>query len=144
VPYVFSDPHKIDKKIDVKKLQFGSRLDDSEVKAPDYYAVKQIIDPVNMVLNNGLKIRLLGIKEKSHSNKQAMQYLQEKLRGQQVFLSFDATKYDEADTLLCYLYLRNKTFINMHLLKEGLVDFDNSIQFKYEKKFREVIDARMA
>lgn len=32
VPYVFSDPHKIDKKIDVKKLQFGSRLDDSEVK----------------------------------------------------------------------------------------------------------------
>lgn len=34
VPYVFSDPHKIDKKIDVKKLQFGSRLDDSEVKVP--------------------------------------------------------------------------------------------------------------
>ncbi|MGI6198265.1 MAG: hypothetical protein ACOYIS_03940 [Candidatus Cloacimonadaceae bacterium] len=33
VPYVFSDPRKIDKKIDVKKLQFGSRLDDSEVKA---------------------------------------------------------------------------------------------------------------
>ena len=35
VPYVFSDPHKIDKKIDVKKLQFGSRLDDSEVKGRD-------------------------------------------------------------------------------------------------------------
>ncbi len=33
MPYVFSDPRKIDKKIDVKKLQFGSRLDDSEVKA---------------------------------------------------------------------------------------------------------------
>jgi DNA modification methylase len=27
LPYIFSDPHKLDKKIDIKKLQFGSKID---------------------------------------------------------------------------------------------------------------------
>ena len=27
LPYIFKDPHTLDKKIDVKKLQFGSKID---------------------------------------------------------------------------------------------------------------------
>ncbi len=138
VPYVFSDPHQLDKKIDVKKMHFGSRIDDSEANTRDYLRVQQIVDPVKMILSNGIKIRLLGIKEKDSLNGQTIQYLHEKLMGQQVYLSFDTIKHDEENSLLCYLYLRNKTFINIHLLKEGLVDIDNSIQFKYEKKFKEI------
>jgi site-specific DNA-methyltransferase (adenine-specific) len=33
LPYIFKDPHKLDKKIDPKKLQFGSRIDENIVNA---------------------------------------------------------------------------------------------------------------
>ena len=41
-------------------------------------------------------------------------------------------------TLICYLYLQNKTFINSHLIKSGLVDVDNDLEYKYKTKFLEL------
>ncbi len=144
MPYTFSDPHKVNKKIDPKKLNFGSVIDNQMVQKPEYYNVKEIINPSLILLSNGLQIRLLGIKEKPSRKESAVEFLQIKLRGQQVFLRFDTTKYDTDNILLCYLYLKNKTFINMHLLKEDLADLDESYQFQYKSKFREVISERMA
>ena len=137
--YTFSDPHKIDKIIDVKRIQYGSRNEDKEVEQIEYYGVKSIINPVLLTLNNGLKIRLLGIKEKPELSDKAMSYLNEKLKGQQVFLRFDHDKYDENNNLLCYMYLKNKTFINMHLLKNRLVDLDEKHSFQYAQKFKEAL-----
>ncbi|MDP3017205.1 MAG: thermonuclease family protein, partial [Deltaproteobacteria bacterium] len=37
--------------------------------------------------------------------------------------------------LLCYIYLKNKTFLNAHLIKEGFAEVDCSIDFKYKDKF---------
>jgi site-specific DNA-methyltransferase (adenine-specific) len=50
-------------------------------------------------------------------------------------LKFDKKKYDEKNNLLCYLYLRNKTFLNAHLIKNGLVDVDTFFGYKYKTKF---------
>jgi site-specific DNA-methyltransferase (adenine-specific) len=50
-------------------------------------------------------------------------------------MKFDNQKYDEGNNLLCYLYLKNKTFINAHIIKEGLVDVDSLTDFKYKNKF---------
>ena len=144
MPYKFCDPHKVNKKLDVKKLNFGSKIDSKTVEQPEYFNVKEVINPSLMLLNNGLQIRLLGIKDKPSRHDNAVEFLRLKLRGQQVFLRFDSTKYDADNILLCYLYLKNKTFINMHLLKEGLADLDESYQFQYKTKFREVISERMA
>ncbi|QSZ27437.1 hypothetical protein ACETAC_00420 [Aceticella autotrophica] len=41
-------------------------------------------------------------------------------------IKFDTVKYDKDNNLLCYLYLKNKTFINGHLIKSNLVDVDIS------------------
>ncbi len=35
----------------------------------------------------------------------------------------------------CELYLKNKTFLNAHLIKEGLAEVDSSFNFKYKDKF---------
>ena len=51
------------------------------------------------------------------------------------FLKYDRQKYDSQNRLLCYVYLKNKTFLNAHLIKEGIVDVDFSIDFKYRDKF---------
>jgi site-specific DNA-methyltransferase (adenine-specific) len=50
-------------------------------------------------------------------------------------LKFDEQKYDEQNHLLAYLYLENKTFINAHLLKEGLAEVDNEMEFRHKTKF---------
>ena len=37
LPYIFSDPHRMDKKVDVKKLQFGSKIDPVSYTHLDVY-----------------------------------------------------------------------------------------------------------
>jgi site-specific DNA-methyltransferase (adenine-specific) len=135
LPYIFKDPIRFDKKIDPKKLRFGSKIDNSDSEKETYYMVKEIISPEMLILNNGLKIRLVGVKMKPEKNGEAVQFLREKTRGQRVFMKFDNTKYDEGNTLLCYLYLWNKTFLNAHLIKNGLVDVDTTFDYKYKLKF---------
>ena len=135
LPYIFKDPIKFDKKIDPRKLRFGSRVDNSHYEREDYYSVKEIVSPEILILNNGLKVRLLGVKEKPEKNGEAIQFLREKTRGQKVFLRFDTIKYDEKENLLCYLYLRNKTLINAHLIKNGLINVDTTLNYKYKSKF---------
>jgi len=137
LPYIFKDPIKFDKKIDPRKLRFGSTIS-IQGDHPDrekYYSVKEIVSPEILLLDSGLRIRLLGVKEKTEKNGTATQFLREKTRGQRVFLRFDASKYDEDNNLLCYLYLRNKTFINAHLIRNGLVDVDTKRDYKYRSKF---------
>ena len=135
LPYIFKDPHKLDKKVDPKKLQFGSKIDKSgNSKREEYFTVKEIISPELIKLNTGLIVKLIGIKEKPGANGKATHYLKEKTKGQRVFLKYDNEKYDKENNLLCYMYLENKTFINAHLVKSGMVKVDTKADFKHKNK----------
>jgi site-specific DNA-methyltransferase (adenine-specific) len=135
LPYIFKDPIKFDKKVNPKELRFGSKIDNLNYQREDYYSVKKVIFPDTLLLNSGLKVKLIGIKQKSDSNEDAIRFLNEITKGQKVFLQFDFVKYDEKNNLLCYIYLKNKTLINTHLIKSGFVDVDTSIDYKYKSKF---------
>lgn len=136
LPYRFVDVHKINNRTDLKKLQFGSKIDrDSSTKREDLFSVRAIDSPEQIVLNNGLVVRLIGIKTDPSVGDKAINYLTSKLKGNKVFLRFDSEKYDRENHLLSYLYLENKTFINAHLLKRRLALVDDSIEFKYKSKF---------
>ncbi len=136
LPYIFKDPHIFDKKVDVKQLQFGSKIDkEGPAKREELFTVKDIISPEKIRLNNNLVVKLLGIKEKQSTNGKALVFLAEKIKGKKVFLKFDGTKYDDQNNLMCYVYLENKTFINAHLIKNGLVDIEQDYDFKYKSKF---------
>lgn len=135
LPYVFRDPHRMDKKIDVKKLQFGSKIDDKEQKREDLFSVKTVLSANTIELNNGLTVRLLGIKTIPQFEGQAIEFLQEKFKKRKVFLKYDSVKYDSDNKLLCYVYLDNKTFINNHLVRTGYVDVDTSFDYACQKKF---------
>ncbi|HRN46906.1 MAG TPA: DNA methyltransferase [Niabella sp.] len=140
LPYQFVDTHKLDKKIDVKKIQYGSKIDArSTGKREEFFSVKEIISPELVRLNNDLTIRLIGIKQNPAINGKATEYLINKVRGKKVFLKYDEVKHDSDNNLLAYLYLENKTFINAHLLKEKLALVDNSIDFKYKTKFNSIL-----
>ena len=122
-------------KIDPKKLQFGSKIDSTENEAINTYSVKEIISPEKFLLNNDLLVKLIGVKVNKDKIDDAIKFLQAKLKNQRVFMRFDSLKYDQENNLLCYLYLKNKTFINAHLIKNQLVDVDNGSNYKYKIKF---------
>jgi site-specific DNA-methyltransferase (adenine-specific) len=42
---------------------------------------------------------------------------------------------------MAYLYLENKMFINVHLLKAGLAEVDERVEFKYKEKFKTIKNA---
>lgn len=135
LPYIFHDPHKMDKKVDVKKLQFGSKLDNSQSKREDLFSVKKVISPEMIELSNGLTVKLLGIKENPQHNEQAIDFLQSKFNKRKVFLKHDTIRYDKDNNLLCYVYLDNKTFINNHLIRTGYVLVDTDFDYSCKKKF---------
>lgn len=141
LPYQFFDTHKLDKKIDVKAIQYGSKIDaKSTGRREEFFFVKEIISPELIRLSNDLIIRLIGIKQNPTINGAATEYLINKVRGKKVFLRYDDIKHDPENNLMAYLYLENKTFINAHLLKENLAWVDNSVDFKYRTKFNSFIN----
>jgi len=135
LPYIFHDPIKFDKKIDPKRMSFGSKIDQSTPKRDEYFSVRKIINPELLVLSNNVKVRLLGVKTKQDTAQDAIKALEAKLTNQKIFLRFDDLKYDNNGNLLCYLYLKNKTFINAYLIKNRLVEVDTNFDFRYKERF---------
>lgn len=135
LPYIFSDPHKMDKKIDVKKLQFGSKIDNKEQKRKELFTVKKVLSSNSIELNTGLIVKLLGIKPNPQYEKEAIEFLKSKFSKRKVFLKYDSVKYDNQNNLLCYVYLDNKTFINNHLVRTGFVDVDIDLDYSCKTKF---------
>lgn len=104
----------------------------------------KIISPEEMILNNGLKIKLLGIKAIPNMHDKALAFLNEKLRGQTVYLKYDKRKFDQNGTLLAYLYLKNETFINLHLIKKGLAAPADDYDYSRRSEFMALVSGKSA
>ncbi len=135
LPYIFRDTVKIDKRVDPRDLQFGSKINNDPNTEKEYFSVREICSPNEMIMNTGLKVKLIGVKPIKEKISTAKDFLKEKTTGQKVFLKFDEVKYNDEDKLLCYMYLKNKTFINAHLIKNGLASTDDRFKYKYYEKF---------
>jgi site-specific DNA-methyltransferase (adenine-specific) len=83
-------------------------------------------------------VRLIGIRPKKNKELKAMGWLFDKLKGERIYLKYDSPKYDENHRSRCYVYLKNKTFINLHLLRSELVELDHETAFRYLNKFKAV------
>ncbi|MEO0109079.1 MAG: DNA methyltransferase [candidate division WOR-3 bacterium] len=135
LPYIFRDPIKVERRLDPKRLNFGSRIDTSAATPETYYRVKEVVSPVELILDNNLRIRLLAIREDPDRTGQALEYLCHLVTGQRVFMRYDSVKYDEQGRLLCYLYLRNKTFVNARLIRQGLVAVEGGLDYRLKSRF---------
>jgi site-specific DNA-methyltransferase (adenine-specific) len=135
LPYVFVDHQKFDRKVDPKKLRFGSKIDQNSQDREEYFSVKQVISPNKVILDNDLSIRLLGVQESPTVNGQAIEYIKKKTQGQKVFIKHDSAIYDENNQMICYLYLKNRTFLNAHLIRNGLAIADRNRMYRFREKF---------
>ncbi|MGD1047053.1 MAG: DNA methyltransferase [Bacteroidota bacterium] len=140
LPYKFRDPQELDKKIDPRKLKFGSKVENGDNgERFELYSVKEVISPELLILSNGLTVRLIGVAGEPVHHQAAIHFLDSKTKGQRIFLKFDKDKYDENGNLFSYVYLKNKTFINVHLIKSGLVSVDVRRDYKYRNKFENLL-----
>ncbi len=105
------------------------------------YRVERVIDGDTLKLNNGQRVRLIGIDapelkegpklardlKQRHSSKKtelahgkkSYQYVKKLVEGKKVTLKFDTRKYDDYQRLLAYVYLTNGQLVNAQIIKAG-------------------------
>ncbi len=134
-PYRFSDPHQLVRKQTSEIKKYGSKISDRDKDPLTYYSVIKILEGDLIRLSNGKNIRLLGVKISRKDNQAAIQFLTKKTKSRQVFVIFDQDKKDCDGNWMGYLYLKNKTFLNAHLIKTGLAQADPEGRYKHKKRF---------
>jgi site-specific DNA-methyltransferase (adenine-specific) len=134
LPYVFRDPVRIMKQIDPRKKDFGSKIGTGRPSRQEFHTVREIRSPEEVTLSNGWVVRLLGVRQNGLTDREAVAFLERMTKNKRVFLKFDPVRGD-APPRFCYLYLKNKTFVNAHLIRTGLVDVDMSVEYRKRTKF---------
>lgn len=95
----------------------------------EFFSVKKVYDGDTVQLDDGRKIRLLGINtpEIQHRDKQAeaggqeaKDWLLGKILHKRVRLEFDTEKTDKYGRTLAYLFTENNELINLSLVRQGL------------------------
>ncbi len=95
---------------------------------PAHLKVNRVIDGDTVVLTDGRRLRYIGIDtpELRHPNKKvremaeiAKQVNNKLVKGKELTLEYDVEKKDKYGRLLAYVYLKDGTFVNAELLKEG-------------------------
>ena len=108
---------------------YEPRIADAKPEAEDHgsasdtelHTVASILEDCSVVLETGRRVRFLGLK--IVDSEEAMSYLAERIRGKRVFLK-DAVETDGG--IAAYVHLKNKIFVNTHLLKTGAALADGS------------------
>ena len=127
LPYIFKDFHAFDKKIDPKKLQFGSKIDKNSNNRDEYYAVKEIISPMFDRINaqNGIFSKSLLIENVEKHIRRCYSYY-EKHRDQKiVFLIRILISNGARKDLLQKLEAKKITYKTMYPDLVGMVLYCN-------------------
>lgn len=105
-------------------------LIESKVQPYRYkHQVKRVYDGDTIILENGDRIRLLGIntpelesyhRQGEEGGQLAKQWLKDKLHGGSVLLEYDVKKKDKYGRSLAHLFLDNGEHLNKQLLQQGL------------------------
>lgn len=94
-----------------------------------YYRVKRVFDGDTVLLENGQKVRFLGVNtpEVEGRNKaaepggiEAKRWLESQLRGRKVWLQAGVEKQDKYGRLLAHVFTDEGVHLNLELVKNGL------------------------
>ena len=131
--------------------------------------VKRAVDGDTLLLETGERVRLIGIDtpEMHESNKlyrdaqrtkqdittiqklgrRSYEFTKNLVEGKRVSMEFDVEKYDKYKRLLAYVYLKDGTFVNAEIVKQGyasLMTFPPNVKYVdlFLKLYREARDNR--
>jgi DNA modification methylase len=101
------------------------------VNPADLPKVTQIVDAQTIRINDGLKVRFLGIKIDQQA--EALDYLRNRILGKKVIIKDDYVI--DSGLVAGYVYLKNRIFLNTYLIKSGWGSPDLSVNHKLRDKF---------
>ena len=138
LPYRFRDHVRCELKVDPRRKRFGSRVEGSEPRhLDDLHSVVRIASPDSVVLDTGQTVRLLGVRSLKRTKRKAEAHLKDIIGRQKVYLRFDESTTEGNGLVRAYLYLRNRTPVNRHLIRSGLVGVDTSLDYRFKNAFLE-------
>ncbi len=144
-------------------IPFGKDYDYSDI------FVKRAVDGDTLVLENGERVRLIGIdtpemhesaklyrdsqrsgqdvKTIQELGRQAYEFTKNLVEGKRVRLEFDVTKRDKYSRLLAYVYLEDGMFVNAEIVTQGyasLMTIAPNVQYAdlFLKLYREARENR--
>jgi len=126
LPYILEKSDVPDKKVDIKKATFGSRVDRETPPRERYFIVEEIISGNRLRLKDGPEITLHGVRENRRGRKELLGFLERELKGKAVCVREHDTGRPPKDGSSCYVYLKNRTFINARLIRDGLAELDET------------------
>lgn len=97
------------------------------VDSPGTYRVKRVVDGDTLLLENGARVRLIGVDtpETKHPHKpveplglEAAEFVRRRVEGRLVTLRFDRDRLDRYHRVLAYVYL-DGWFLNEALIRAG-------------------------
>jgi len=137
LPYRFADPVPMETRADPRNSNYGSRIDSKGggERHESLHRVQQVLAPDRVQLEDGQAVRLLGVRSIARRRQQAEEHLRELAGGKKVYLRFDDACPPRDDDALVYLYLRNRTPVNRHLIRSGLVEVDTTRDYRFKKAF---------
>ena len=101
------------------------------VNPADLHKVTGIIDETSIELATGLHVRFLGVRIDKPA--ETLDYLRSRVLGKNVLVKNDQVM--DNGTISGYVYLKNRIFINIYLIKVGLGSPDLSVDHKLRNKF---------
>ncbi len=125
---------RVDLKVDPRSSHFGSKVGGGESRPEELFSVEKIISPNELLLSSGQRVRLLGVKPIERHSRRAVERLLSIVEGKRVYLRMDVEQ-EEDGAVLAYVYLRNRTPVNRHLIRSGLVTVDTSRDYRFKKAF---------
>jgi len=146
------------------KIPLGESYDYTNIK------VQKVVDGDTLVLENGERVRLIGIDtpEIHDSNKlqrdaerskedigtikklglRSFEFTKKLVEGKRVILEFDVERRDRYERLLAYVYLReNQLFVNAEIVKQGyasLMTISPNVKYAdlFQKLYKEARENR--
>ncbi len=110
------------------------------------FHVTRVIDGDTLLLSNGERVRLIGVdtpelchplKPVQYFAREASEFTREMVEGKKVRLEYDWQKRDKYGRLLAYVYLKNGTFLNAEIIKQGYGFAYTKYPFRYMEEFRQ-------
>lgn len=95
------------------------------------HRVAKIIDADTIELDTGLKVGFLGVQTSQEA--ETMDYLRRRILGKQVLIKDD--QVIDQHRVSAYVYLKNRIFVNAHLIKAGFGTPDLAIEHRLRDKF---------
>ena len=106
----------------------------------------RVIDGDTIVIEGGEKIRLIGVdtpelhhpkKPVQYYAKEAKKFTKSLVEEKDVQLEYDRQRKDKYGRTLAYVYLKDRTFLNIEIIKQGYGFAYTKFPFKYLIKFKE-------